>query len=342
MDNTDYALNRNALVTEVLEQIGAIEAGDTPSSDDIDSISRTLNMLLKHWQGPWSGINIYAVRETFLFLRDGIAKYDQLDYNGETGLDVDRNHIYVSDYEKKAFTDIATAATTVEIDEAFETGGAVDSAVAGDVIGIPLEDGTVHWAEITAVGSSGDYAKSFDFDNHALPSDADDTKDLIVGITYPGRPLKILDISLRDIFTDNERYLGIPLAPSDYNKLSNKTATTGVNHVMYNRETTTGDLRTWGTVDNDNYVLVMWAALPLQDIDSDLSLNTNEGIPQEYYMAVMYSLCEAVMNKYDPPIEKRRDIARLASLYRDEALSFDTEDYIKFEPEVDYSRNSRR
>jgi len=338
VNNTDYALSRNNLVTEVLEQVGAIEAGEPVSTDDIDSISRTLNMLLKHWQGPWSGINIYAVRETFLFLRSGISKYNQFDYNGDTGLDVDRNHIYVSDYEKLDFVDITTGATTVVVDEAFETGDPASVAVVGDVLGIPLEDGTVHWAEITALGTSGTYSLSFDFDNHALPSAADDSKKMIVGITYPGRPLKVLDVTVRHIFDDTERHIGMPITPSDYNRLSNKTLSGSVNNVMYNRETTTGDLRTWGVVDSDNYVLVMWAALPLQDIDSDLSLNSNEGIPQEYYMAVMYSLCEAVMNKYDPPIEKRRDIARLASMYRDEALSFDTEDYLKFEPEVDYSQ----
>lgn len=331
MDNTDYAITRNDIATDVLELVGAVEAGETPSTDDITSLSRSLNMLLKHLQGP-GGLNIFAMRETFLFLRDGVYKYNQLDFNGTTGLDVDRNHIYVSDYEKLAFTDIASAATSVNINESFATGGVAYSATVGDVLGIPLEDGTVHWAEITAVGTNGSYSLSFDFTGHALPSDADATKDLIVGITYPGRPLKIVDASLRHIFNDTERHIDV-INTTDYNMISNKTSVNNVNQIMYNRETTTGDLRTWGTIDSDNYVLVMWAALPLQDIDSDLSLNTNEGIPQEYFLAITYLLAEAVMMKYDPPQEKIREIRRLAAKYYDEAMAFDTEDYIKLEPD---------
>lgn len=337
MDNTDYSIDRTAVATEVLELVGAIEAGETLPPADVMSLSRTLNMLLKHMQGPL-GLNIYSMRETFLFLVNGYYKYNQLDYNGTTGLDVDRQHIYVSEYEKLAFTDISSGATSVEIAESFQTGGTAASAVAGDVLGIPLEDGTVHWAEITSVGTSGSYSLSFDFTGHALASDADSTKDLIIGITYPGRPLKIVDISIRHIFDDTERHIGMPISPIDYNRLTNKTNVNYVNQVMYNSETTTGDLRTWGTINSDNYVLVMWAALPLQDIDSDLSLNTNEGIPQEFYMAITYMLAEAVLPKYNPPWETVQQIKALAKMYKEEALAFDTGDYIKLEPDLrDYA-----
>lgn len=330
MANTDYSVTRNDVITEALEYLGALAEGESPTANQITSMARTLNMLLKHWQGQ--GINLYVTRETFLFLFDGYGTYDQLDFNGTTGLDIDRKHAYVSQYQRIAFAESST--TVVTVNESFITGGPVASAVATDIIGIPLEDGTMHWAEITAVGTSGSFSKSFTFANHALSSSTapDTTKDLIVGITYPGRPIKLSTVSLRHIYDETEVPLEI-LSFSDYNNLPIKTQAGQPTQVMYNRKVTIGDLRTWPVVDSPYYALVIWTQVPLTDIESDATLISNFGIPQEYMLAIAYSLAEAGLVKYAPPPDVAARIVRLAGMYRAEAFTYDTEDAIKFEPD---------
>lgn len=333
MANTDYSLTRNDIVTEALELLGALAEGETPSSAQITSLSRTLNMLLKHWQSQ--GVNFYAVRETFLFLFDGVFKYDQLDFNGTTGLDVDRKHVYVADYQKIAFAESST--TEVIVNESFLLGSPVASAVATDVLGIPLEDGTMHWAEITAVGTSGSFSKSYTFAGHALSSATapDTTKDLIVAITYPGRPIKITDAYLRHIYDDVDRQIDI-ISTKDWAMQPTKFGTsTGVNQVYYNRKTTLGDLRTWGAIDSPYYALGLFVQVPLTDIESDIALNSAYGIPQEYFLAFSYSLAAAVAPKYGVPPDVLNTIRSLARTYCEEVFTYDTEGTsIRYEPDT--------
>jgi hypothetical protein len=328
--NTEYAVTRDNVILEALELLGALAEGESASSNQTTSCARTLNMLLKHWQGQ--GINLYAVRETFLFLIDGVGEYKQFDFNGTTGLDVDRDMIYVMEYQRIAFSESST--TVVLVNEAFNAGLPVATAVATDVLGIPLEDGTMHWVEISAVGSSGAFSKSFTFSSHALAAstDPDTTKDLIVATVYPGRPIKMLAGAVRHFYNDTERPIKF-ISPSDYNMQANKVSTGEPNQVMYNRETIVGDLRTWPVNDSPYKVLVMWAQVPMSDIDTDVGLNTNFGIPQEFYMAFAYSLAEALIPKYGIPPDMMNTIRSLAKHYRDEAFTYDTGESIEFEPE---------
>ncbi len=333
MADTDFAVTRNDVITEALEHLGALELGDTPDTATITSLARTLNMLMKHWQGQ--GVNMYAVRETFLFLFDDVFKYDQLDYNGTTGLDVDRKHVYVADYEKVTFAESTT--TEVTVGEAFLTGNPVDSAVVGDVLGIPLADGTMHWAEITNVGTSGSFSKSFTFSNHALTlsTDPDITKDLIVAITYPGRPIKITNAYLRHFYDDNDLILDV-VNTTDFAELTQKNGgTTGVTELYYNRETTTGDLRTYGAINSPYYCLGLWVQVPLSDISSDVTVGGNYGLPQELFLALALSLAEAVHTKYAPPPDVIRSIRSLATMYRNEAFSYDTEGSLQIMPDTE-------
>lgn len=334
MANTDYSVGRNDVITEALELLGALEEGATPSANQITSISRTLNMLLKHWQSQ--GINLYALRETFLFLFDGVSKYDQLDFNGTTGLDVDRKHVYVSDYQRIAFAESST--TEVTVDEAFLAGTPVSDAIATDVIGIPLADGTMHWAEITAVGTSGSYSKSYTFANHALTlsTDPDITKDLIVATTYPGRPIDITSAYLRHFYDDADVAKEL-ISVSDWSELTDKNNSTGVNEIFYLRKTTVGALRTYGAIDSPYYCLGLWVQVPLSDIDTDAALNSSTGIPQEYFLAFAYSVAEAIAPKYGPPVDVLNTIRSLAKMYRSEAFTYDTSSVsMTFEPEQGY------
>ena len=57
----DFVLDRDDIITEALQQVGAIADGETPSSDQLTSCSRTLNMVMKAWQAD--GMQLYRKKE---------------------------------------------------------------------------------------------------------------------------------------------------------------------------------------------------------------------------------------------------------------------------------------
>lgn len=56
-----YTVTKEDIIKEALELCGVLAADEEPSSADISSVGRSLNMLIKAWQTE--GINIWAVAE---------------------------------------------------------------------------------------------------------------------------------------------------------------------------------------------------------------------------------------------------------------------------------------
>jgi len=55
----DFAATRDDIITEALEQLGALGEGESPNAAQLASCGRTLNMLVKAWQGE--GLNLFAL-----------------------------------------------------------------------------------------------------------------------------------------------------------------------------------------------------------------------------------------------------------------------------------------
>ena len=64
--SVNFAINRNQIITDALEDIGAIGAGDTPDDDDIQACALKLNIMVKAWMAQ--GIHLWALEEATLFL----------------------------------------------------------------------------------------------------------------------------------------------------------------------------------------------------------------------------------------------------------------------------------
>ena len=122
----DVLYTRNEIITEALELIGVVEAGETPGTDDINSCARTLNMLVKFWQSR--GIALWRDTQIYVFLQEDTASYTL----GPTGTSP-----ATTSFTK---TEIATAGSssdlTIDVDS-------IDDISASDIIGIELDDGPV-------------------------------------------------------------------------------------------------------------------------------------------------------------------------------------------------------
>ena len=57
----NFSINRNEIITEALELLGAISFGETPSANEITSCARTLNLMIKAWNGQ--GIHLWTETE---------------------------------------------------------------------------------------------------------------------------------------------------------------------------------------------------------------------------------------------------------------------------------------
>src|SRR3989304_4905180 len=78
-----FSRNRDQIIKAALIKVGAIEAGETPSSDDVTDAAVSLNAMVKHWQG--TGINIWTVGEATLFLQLDQTQYSLGSSSAEIG-----------------------------------------------------------------------------------------------------------------------------------------------------------------------------------------------------------------------------------------------------------------
>jgi len=69
----DFTLTRDTIIADALELIGAIGIGDTPTSADYTTCARTLNMMVKAWQGQ--GIHLWTETEMTVTLVVDQATY---------------------------------------------------------------------------------------------------------------------------------------------------------------------------------------------------------------------------------------------------------------------------
>ena len=128
--SVDFAVTRDEIITEALEQLGVLEAGETATTADVTSAAFTLNMLVKTWQTD--GLNVFSVKNAFLFTEKSKSEYT-LSTNGDN---------YTYSYTKQTIDGaVASGLNSITLTDA-------SSALNGDYIGIYLDDGTMQWTTI--------------------------------------------------------------------------------------------------------------------------------------------------------------------------------------------------
>jgi hypothetical protein len=71
--STDFSVNRDQLINDSLELIGAKAPNEPMTNNELQGASRTLNMMLKSWQTD--GLQLWLRRSLSLVLIDGTSKY---------------------------------------------------------------------------------------------------------------------------------------------------------------------------------------------------------------------------------------------------------------------------
>jgi len=145
----NYSVTASDIITSAMEDIGVIAAGETLSSEDQSTALRTLNFIVKQWQGSADfapGLKVWTRQRVTMFLAKGQQTY----LVGPAATDARATTAYgrttIDAAEASGQTIISVALTS----DATTNPGTTFSMTAADIIGIEQDDGTIHWSTISS------------------------------------------------------------------------------------------------------------------------------------------------------------------------------------------------
>jgi len=148
----DYLVTASTIITGALENINALEAGETVDSDDSAMALRTLNLLTKQWQGTSDmaqGLKVWTRQRVTLFLA-----LNQLSYLiGPGSSDARATTAYGRTTVSSAYASGTSLSVTALTDSTTNVGSTV-TMTASDIIGVVLDSGDISWTTISAAVSS--------------------------------------------------------------------------------------------------------------------------------------------------------------------------------------------
>lgn len=310
----DFIVTRDEIITEALEIMGVLGEGESPNADQITSLSRTLNMMIKNWQAD--GLNLFAIKRQFLFLEKGVQEF-LLGVNTTA---------HWADTFTQTFTSGVTAQglNTVTLTDAT---GVSD----GDFIG--LAAGTdVFWTTVSGA-PVGNVVTLTDNLTFAIP----DAAIVYFYTTKAGRPMKIVNgytrvggnINGTDITLDH-------LSRDEYQTLSVKDSVGVTTQFYYDPQIGQGSIFPWPTTEDETSFLTLYVQRTLEDFDTAAD---NPDYPQEWYFPLAYNLAMHSAPKYSIPSNEYYIIERQALELYDRAKDFDEELYTSFRFSPENLRN---
>lgn len=303
----DFAVNRDDIITEALEQIGVLGEGETPTTDQITSSARTLNMMIKAWQAD--GLNLFAVDRVFLFLEKLQEEYTLSSTTTDRYTD--------------SFTETTTSADATALDLVITLSSSTGIA-NGDTIGI-INGTDSHWTTVASFAGNDVVLSA------ALPFSVSSGSTVYFFTDRTNRPMKIMESYIHIATSDTDIPMG-NISRRRYNRLSVK-ATEGVtNQFYYDPQIGDGNLFVWPTAQSEADYLIMFVQRTLGDLDT---ISDNPDYPQEWFLPLALNLAVLIAPKYGVPDQEYFKVRQQAEMYYEMAREFDAETYtnIYFSPD---------
>jgi len=295
--SVNFSVTRNDIITDALELIGVYDPGNAPSSDDISSCARTLNMMIKAWQSE--NVGLWLNKEHILFQSYQGYSYDVGPSGDECCLE--------SDFIK---TEIATAAasgaSTIVVDS-------ITDMADGDVVGIELDDKSLQWTTINGTPAASTITLTATLTDAAAVDNH-----VYTYTTIANRPLDIIEARVR-YPGGTETPIEI-LSREEYMALSDKDAIGVANQLFFDPQTTDVKIRIWPAASDVQYIIPFTGKMPIEDFDA--TANTPD-FPQEWFMALSYNLAAMVAPKFGK--KNIGNIGNLAIHLKENARTFDEE-----------------
>ena len=274
-NSINFNLTANEVISEMLEQLGVIPTGGTVRAEDYNSCLRTLNLMIKAWQSR--GVYLWAEEEAYLFLDTTTASYNLGGTSPSRAVSA-----YISTTLSAAE---ASGQTTLSVTSS--TGMA-----ALDVVGIELDDGTMHWTTISSVPDSTSIII-----NVALTDDAAsgstvytyDPDDVI------SRPLEVTSVRVRTSQTNTSDVKIYPISKKVYYNLPNKGSSGQPIQYYVDKRRDFTRLFLYPVPSTVDHVVHFSYRRILEDLDSSTD---DLDFPQEALLAIVFNGCLHVCNKY--------------------------------------------
>lgn len=292
-----HTVNFNQIAEEALDLLQIGQDGETLSSDMQQRARKTANFMLKAWEGQ--GIHLWTFEEGSLFLVKGQSKYDFSSANLANTW-----HETTLSSAEAAGQNVLSCASTVNM--------AVD-----DVIGIVLDDKTLHWTTVVSIASSS--VTVFD----VLPSPAASGNFVRNYVPETFIPVTRMMETRRRESTSYEISMNFE-SRKDYFHLPDKVTTGTPIQSYFSRQNPEGVLYLWPSPSDAATVINFTYERPIQTI---VRGTDNLDIPDYWYEAIIYGLAERLILKFGCGKDRAILIKESARVALDLALEYDTDIY---------------
>jgi len=297
---TTFTMTASKIVEKAFSKIGVKIAEQDLEAHEYQDGQDALNMMLKSWGAQ--GLHLWSKDEGIAFL--DVGKTDYL--LGATG------------DEACQFDDfIGTTTTTNQI--TFDVIIPVTSStgmIAGDYIGVELDDNTRHWTTIATVDSGVQVTITT-----GIVSASALGSTVFTFTTLVQRPERILSFRRKTYSDDNE----IPVlswSRNEYFNQVNKASQGTTVNCYYSPQLTNGRLYVWQTADSVNDFIRFTFERPLEAVT--LSTETID-FPSEWLEAIVYNLAARLADEYNTPPFKVQSVTAKAIQFLDDLLGWDEE-----------------
>lgn len=306
--NYVYSVNKQELIKDALLEAGVLNDTQEPEGNMYGFMSRRLNGIIKQLQTK--GLQLWRIKEVTLLLEE-----DKVEYTlGPSG---DRCSETV--IRALSTASVAIAATTYDVPS---TGMTV-----GDVVGIEMSDGEMHWTTIATIPDTASITVT------TGPTVACDSRAVVYSYTaLIPKPLRIHEAY--SIVKDSENnHIPLNIIPrEEYMRLNSKNTEGYVNSLYFNPDRVDSKLKIWPVSSDNIQRIVMTAQLPFQTMDDAAD---ELHFPDWWYEALHLTLSHAAARGYMAPIEKTRELRNDSLIAVQDAEDFDVETtYIEMVPSV--------
>ena len=302
-NSVDFIVSTKDIIQEAYELLGVVAEGQSPTTAQTKSALRTLNMMTKTWQAD--GLNLFAVEEVFLFLRQNQRRYTL------TSTSTDN---FTSQFDETITTAASVlGATTITVAD-------VSTIAENDFIGVKTDQGEVlHWTTVSGA-PAGNVVTLAD----ALPAAVSSGVTVYSYTTKANRPMKVLEgYTVR--FSNAGNGVDVPvgiIGRVDYGELANKDASGVVNQIYQDPQVGSFGLNVWPVTDSERDYLRLFVQRTLSDFDC---LPNTPDYPQEWYLPLAYNLAAMLGPKFGTPARTYNIIRQNAAALYITAQDFDEE-----------------
>lgn len=262
-NSTNFSMDTNTIITRSLQLIDVVGSGESVSGDDYTLCESVLNMMVKAWQAD--GLHLWTETEGIIF-----AEADQSKYTlGGSSPDQSTSE----DIKTELSVALTTSDTAVTVDS-------TTNMTASDVIGIVLDDDTLHWDTIASVDTTTTLTLTTGVtgaaavDNHVY-----------VYTTVMVRPLDISEVRIEGAsgtITNLQK-----LSRQEYFRLNNKDASGRSHSFYFDRQRDSGTLYVYPVPDTAEYRFRATFHREIEDFDS--STDTPD-LPASWLQAIVQNL----------------------------------------------------